>query len=469
MPADPVSGPDYELPFYSASVADSARAWLLLGLAALVGAGLFSLLLVLARTPGIQHIMPLVDFFHVALVVHVNLSVLIWLLSIAGVFWSLACRSNAPRWDRLSFWLAAVGTLIVSLSPFLGAADPLMNNYVPILRHPVFYTGMGLFTLGVFLHLLRCGLDFKNAKPALAGQPEPGDALRLGIRLSALIVAVAIMAMLVSMAAIPASIRGQAFFEFLFWGGGHVLQFNHALLMMVAWVVLASVGGYRFRLRPKMTALFFVLLALPVITVPYWYWAYEVTSAEHRMAFTNLMRFGGLFCLPLGLAVAFSWIGAGKAVGEQVYLRAALWSSMWLFAAGGVLGYMIAGLDIVIPAHYHGSTVGVTIAFMGLCYYLLPRLGYGPVPRKLATWQPVLYGGGQLLHILGLAWSGGYGVQRKTVELSQGFEHWGHVAGMGLMGLGGLVSVTGGLLFLVAAWRSLRSAPQVQPASLHSS
>ena len=37
---------------------------------------------------------------------------------------------------------------------------------------------------------------------------------------------------------------------------------------------------------------------------------------------------------------------------------------------------MIAGLDIVIPAHYHGATVGVTIAFMGLIYYLLPRLGF---------------------------------------------------------------------------------------------
>ena len=75
---------------------------------------------------------------------------------------------------------------------------------------------------------------------------------------------------------------------------------------------------------------------------------------------------------------------------------------------------MITGLDIVIPAHYHGSTVGVTIAFMGLSYYLLTRLGFGKLPAKMARWQPYLYGGGQLIHITGLAWSGGYGVQRKT-------------------------------------------------------
>ena len=53
--------------------------------ASLVGAGVFSVLLVLARTPGVQEMIPLIDFFHTALVVHVNLTVLIWLLSMDGV------------------------------------------------------------------------------------------------------------------------------------------------------------------------------------------------------------------------------------------------------------------------------------------------------------------------------------------------------------------------------------------------
>ncbi|NIQ93830.1 MAG: cbb3-type cytochrome c oxidase subunit I, partial [Desulfuromonadales bacterium] len=112
--------------------------------------------------------------------------------------------------------------------------------------------------------------------------------------------------------------------------------------------------------------------------------------------------------------------------------------------------------DIVIPAHYHGSTVGVTIAFMGLGYYLLPRLGFGALPPRAAFWQPLLYGGGQLLHILGLAWTGGYGVQRKTAGLAQGVDRFGEVAGMGLMGLGGLVSVIGGLMFLLVCYASIR-------------
>ena len=61
------------------------------------------------------------------------------------------------------------------------------------------------------------------------------------------------------------------------------------------------------------------------------------------------------------------------------------------FAVGGVMGFMISGLDIVIPAHYHGSTVGVTIAYMGLCYYLLPRLGFGALPPRMTWWQPYLF------------------------------------------------------------------------------
>jgi len=455
--------PLYDLTAYSDSLRKSATAWLLLGLTALVGAGLFSLLLVLARTPTIQEFIPLVDFFRVALVIHVNLSVLIWLLSMAGVFWSLACRNDAPLWDRFSFWLAALGTALVILSPFLGASEPLMNNYVPILRHPVFYAGLGTFTAGIFLHLLRCGLDHNRHRPAVAGNLTGADALRLGIRLSAWITAAAVLAFLASMAGIPLEMEGEAYFEFLFWGGGHILQFTHTMLMMVAWIVLVSAGGFRFVLSPRLTAVFLIILALPVITVPFLYLAHEVTAPGHRLAFTELMKYGGLSCVPLGLAVAFSLRDRKALTGEAIYLRSALCSSIVLFATGGILGFMISGLDIVIPAHYHGSTVGVTIAFMGLCYYLLPRLGFGQVPQKIATWQPILYGGGQLLHILGLAWSGGYGVQRKTAGLQQGVDRLGEIAGMGLMGLGGLISVIGGLMFLIAAWRSIRSP--VTPAA----
>jgi heme/copper-type cytochrome/quinol oxidase subunit 1 len=109
-----------------------------------------------------------------------------------------------------------------------------------------------------------------------------------------------------------------------------------------------------------------------------------------------------------------------------------------------------------IPAHYHGSIVGITLALMGLTYALLPRLGYArPLPRA-ATWQPWLYGGGQLLHIVGLVWSGGYGVQRKVAGAEQVLRTPSEVAGMGLMGAGGLIAIVGGLLFAIIVLRTLR-------------
>jgi hypothetical protein len=449
----------YVLEIRSQSMRQAVTAWLMLGLAALVGAGVFSVLLILARTPAIQELIPLVDFFRIALVVHVNLSVLIWLLSMAGVLWSLASDVDWAGWDRLSFLLAAAGAAVVVVAPFVGAGDPLMNNYVPLLRHPVFYAGMLLFAAGIGSHLLRSLLSIRPALAAL----DAGRGLHLGIALGGVITAVAIASLIASWAGMPAAMDGEIYYEFLFWGSGHVLQFTHTMLMMVAWIVLAEASYCRFELTPRLTLAFLVILALPVITVPFFYLAHDIDSPGHRLAFTELMKYGGLSCLPLGLAVLVTLLRAGRldraGRSEAKYLRSALLASLTLFAVGGVLGFLIAGLDIVIPAHYHGSTVGVTIAFMGLCYYLLPRLGFGALPPRLAWWQPILYGGGQLLHILGLAWTGGYGVQRKTAGLAQGVDRLGEVAGMGLMGLGGLISVIGGLLFLVVCYRSVRGRP----------
>jgi len=423
----------------------------MLGLAALVFAGLYSILLVLARTPALQEWTPFIGFFRVALVIHVNLSVLVWLMSVSAACWSLSVRNARPRWDFASFTLAMLGTLVMVVAPLAGAGQPLMNNYVPMLQHPVYYAGLVLFGVGIGSHLLRC--LFPGARPAgLDGTVS----LHAGIRASALIVAVAILAVLASFAGVPADMGGQVYFEFLFWGSGHVLQFAYTLLMMVCWVVLASNSGCRFVLSPRLTLTFFVILALPVITVPFLYIAHDVVSPGHRLAFTELMKYGGLSCLPMGLAVAASLRGAQSPTGEQRHLRSALLASIALFATGGILGFMVAGLDIVIPAHYHGSTVGVTLAFMGLVYYLLPRLGFGALPARLAYWQPIVYATGQMMHIIGLAWTGGYGVQRKTAGLAQGVDRLGEVAGMGLMGLGGLVSVIGGVLFLLACYHSIR-------------
>ena len=129
-------------------------------------------------------------------------------------------------------------------------------------------------------------------------------------------------------------------------------------------------------------------------------------------------------------------------------LFAALVTSIALFGAGGLIGYAIHGNNVRIPAHYHGAIVGVSIALMGVAYWLLPRLGFAAPSPRLATWQCYLYGGGQLLHIVGLVWSGGYGVQRKVADGAVITRSLEQTVGMGLMGLGGLIAIVGGMLFV---------------------
>src|SRR5690606_24593403 len=141
----------------------------------------------------------------------------------------------------------------------------------------------------------------------------------------------------------------------------------------------------------------------------------------------------------------------------QSPLKSALFSSMLLFLAGGILAFMIRGVNVVIPAHYHGSIVGVTLAFMGLAYALLPRLGYGVVEGRMARWQPYVYGGGQLIHIIGLAWSGGYGVQRKVAGSEQVLLTWQQKTGMGMMGLGGLIAIIGGVLVVLVYVKAIKN------------
>ena len=129
---------------------------------------------------------------------------------------------------------------------------------------------------------------------------------------------------------------------------------------------------------------------------------------------------------------------------------------MLLFIAGGLIGLTISGSNVKIPAHYHGCVVGVTLALMGLVFHLLPPLGYRAPQGRLAIAQPWLYGAGQLMHIAGLVWSGGYGVQRKVAGAEQVLRSTGEMAGMALMGTGGLLAIIGGLLFVVVVLNAMR-------------
>jgi hypothetical protein len=429
-----------------------ARGWLWLALASLVGSGLFAVLLVLARTPYVKDLFAFADFFRVALVVHVDLSVLVWFSAFGGLLWSLNSTPRGLAFGWAGLAVASAGTLVMTAAPFVSAAPPVMSNYVPVLDGPVFLAGLLVFAAGCGLLIARSMI----AVPRVGTRPDGAGALRFGLNSALVAAAVALIAFAWSWAALPVRLDGKAYYEVLFWGGGHVLQFTWTLLMLVAWLWLAEASGARVALSPRVLILLFAIGLVSVFATPVIYLAYDIVSVEHYRLQTWLMRIGGgLAILPFGAAMVHALATAPRAQVEQRPLRMALGWSLLLFGAGGLIGFAIQGSNVRIPAHYHGAIVGVTLAFMGLTYHLLPRLGFGAVIPRWAERQLWLYAGGQLAHVAGLAWSGGYGVQRKVAGADQVLRGAEQVIAMGLMGLGGLVAIAGGILFVILALRAM--------------
>ena len=433
-----------------------ASGWLWLGIASLVGAGLFAILLVLSRTPYIQDIFPWVDFFHSALVVHVDLSVLLWFLAFAGVLWSLNSSTRFLGAGWLSLVLAAVGAAMIVLSPFVDTGEPLMSNYVPVIQSTFFFSGLIVFAVGMALLVLRSLIAVPSANLWSGGE----GSLRIGLIAASISMLFALAAFGWSYIMIPITFDSTIYYDLLFWGGGHVLQFTYLLLMLAGWLWLAEACGAKNPLTPRVATILLVLGLLPVFYVPVIYLTYNGVPGDYMEQFTQLMKVGGAFApVPIGLAVLYGIVVGNRSAATNPQY-AALVSSMILFAVGGGISLMIKDSNTIITAHYHGTGGAISLAFMGLTLHLLPRLGYREPDLKLSTLMPYVYGAGQLLHILGLLWSGGYGVQRKVAGAAQELHGFAQTAGMGLMGLGGLIAVVGGIMFLVVVFKAMRRPMQ---------
>jgi cytochrome c oxidase subunit 1 len=214
----------------------------------------------------------------------------------------------------------------------------------------------------------------------------------------------------------------------------------------------------------RVVLVIFLVGLASVFVTPVIYLNWDAAHPQHRQMFTWLMSFGGsLATFPLGLAIYIGLLQRAPETPREMSAHAALMTSLLLFGAGGVIGFMITGNNVTVPAHYHGCIVGVTLALMGAAYDILPRLGFPAVNFRLARIQLWVYAIGQFMHISGLVWSGGYGVERKVAGAAQGLDSVGRVAGMGLMGLGGLISAIGGFLFIVIAYKAYQTSSTQNP------
>jgi cytochrome c oxidase subunit I len=421
---------------------DAAR-WFTLGVGSVAVAGLFALYLAVARIPGLETALaPDPKFGHRGLIVHVNLALGVWFSSCIAALFCLLPGARPLRVTPAAQLLALAGVLTFSATMFMPDAEPLKTNYVPTLDHWLFVTGMALFGCAV-----AAGFADRRLLPAAGGSPLPPEA-RPGLRLAAFAYLLSILTILGAWSTQAEGLTSLQYYERLFWGGGHVQQWANVLAMVAVWLLLLSRVVSGSVINPRIATVLFVLLFVPALAGPVL--TFGGMPGQH---FTFMMRWGLFPAVSVFLLVCIHslWRERGKfATGA---LRGVAFTGFVVSAvmtvAGFILGALIRSETTLVPAHYHMSLGAVTTAFMAVLLELLAPLG-APLPgRKSRAWasaQPVLYGLGTSLMAVGFGLAAS---ERKTYGTEQVVRSTGEWAGLMTMGIGGVVSSVGGVVFLV--------------------
>jgi hypothetical protein len=399
-----------------------AGQWLGLALGVLTLAGLFSLVVVIGRMPPFDRLVTDPLFFKRGLVVHVNLALVAWFYSFVA--------AGMPD------------------------SQPVLSNYIPMIDHWLFGIGQILFAAGVLASFV--GRRLLSARSTRSGFFEIPGAAKMGLRGTAVVLVLAALTSAITSQRITPDLPVDVYYELLFWGGGHVLQLCCSIAMISVWLIVLDSALGQSPIGDKAAAILFGAMIVPWLASPVLAML-GTWSPGYRDGFTFLMRWAifpvlGLFLIACLRLLLVEWragrIGLASLADPRIsgFLVSAL-----LTLLGFALGAGIRGSNTMIPAHYHASIGGITAAFMTVTYLMLRAFGFSISTRRLrraAAWQPVLYGVGQMIFASGFALAGIYGMSRKTYGAEQAGRGLGESIGLGVMGIGGLVAVVGGLLFL---------------------
>ncbi len=256
------------------------KGWSLLSLSALGLAGVLALLLALSRTPNIGPLLPWsTDFFYRALVTHVMLSFQVWFLTMLAVQFLLARPIGS--WGVGLLAVAVLSVIALILPALLDQGQPLLNNYVPILVHPVFITALAVLALTVAALAI-------TAIPLLIS-PDPAE---FGTACAGLAYLSACLCFALAWNDIPPDTNLELTVERTVWGGGHVLQLVNSLMLMIAWVRLVRHRWGCALLSPGMAKTAFVAVTVFALYAPLIYGLTDTTELAHRQIFTRLLWLG---------------------------------------------------------------------------------------------------------------------------------------------------------------------------------
>lgn len=435
-----------------------ARGWFLFAVGSLVLAGLLSLLLVVGRLPFLGAIFTDPLFFKRALVVHVDLALVVWFQAGTLAFLALAVGSTLPRrLVGLSFALCGAGIAGLLAGALMPGAQPILSNYVPVIDHPVFLTGLvawfagsGLFFLGAV------------AAPVARGSTLPDEVI-VALRVAA---AGNLIALLTFAAAWRTTLSGLptiGYYELVMWGGGHALQAANVATMLGLWLLLLHRWSGRAVLTPAASRWLLSALVAPHAILPVLALQGTSSGAYVELA-TDLMRWTlfPVILIVLGFGVRHV-VATRRASPLPIafdHRLAGLAGSASLAALGLVLGAFIRGSNTLVPGHYHAAIGAVTLALMTAAYDFCADTSARAVVARIwtrAKLQLLTFGVGQAVFAVGFGIAGVYGLGRKQYGVEQHVRSVGEYVGLGVMGLGGILAVAGGLLFLAVMLRAIGS------------
>ncbi len=452
---DPLEG--FRPSFAPKSATKELRWWSLIAVGALALAGVFALLLAISRIPGADTLFPWpVAFYEKSLIIHVVFSFVVWFMACAIVFMQIAAlrlSDGQPALATMGNTAMAAMTVafaLLAIPALLDRGEPSLNNYIPAIIDPLYYWGLLLVALATVLAAVRGLANGIQRRGAL--EPIGATGLAAGA-----ISILALIAFAVSWNRLGGMPTSPAANEDLFWAGGHVLQFLNTALMIGAWLFFAGrvFGAPAMPPRLAMAALALTVvlaaggLSLLFVEVPF--------SAEERELFSAYQYALAPAPTLVGGWIALRLLRMKRPPSEtERTAYAALVVSLLVFFIGAFLGLFVDGADTRTPAHYHGVIGGVNVALMGFVFlFVLPLLNRPPNKWRAVRISLWLYGIGQLLHSVGLFIAGGYGAPRKVPDTAPGMDeivNWsGHVG----IGIGGVIAVIGGVMFIWIAGRCL--------------
>jgi cytochrome c oxidase subunit 1 len=465
--------------------------------------GIAALLIALTRWQAI-HLLDAAWFYRL-LTLHGIDMLVAWIVffEMAGLHFGSTILLNArqanPKLAWFGFILMTVGGLLANgVVLFDSNSIVTFTAYVPLKAHPLFYLSYILFAVGALITVITFFINLVVAKRE--GRFEGSLPLVVfGLMTAAILAtytllqgaAAIVPAFFWSLGMLPEYDPG--IYRNFFWGFGHPAQQVNLAAMVAIWYALAQMTLGIRPLNEKFSRLAFILYlffinlgsAHHLLVDPGLSFAWKAVNTSYAMYLAVLGSMMHAFSIPAAMEVAQRAKGFTK--GLFGWLRNAPWNepgfsalviSMILFGwIGGITGVtigteqinMLAHNTLRLPGHFHATVVGgTTTAFMGFTYYVIPLIFRKELKlKKWAQWQPYVYGVGSALVSLGMITSGLQGVSRRNWDITFAGVVPGTVdLTLAIFGIGALIAVTGGIMYLTVVLASVFTGPRMEAGQL---